>query len=77
MVTNHRSLSRGLPVDGQQSAQIVLGGHGRQTPQDIAQVGERIDAAALAGDHNRVEDSRALAGVGVADKQPVFRFMRS
>src|ERR1039458_2950404 len=72
MVTNERTLRRRLPVDGQQDAQGVLGGHRRQTPEDVAQVRQRFDAAALAGDDDRVDDRGALAGIGVADEEPVF-----
>jgi hypothetical protein len=40
MVTNEEWLRRGLPVAGEQDAQIVLVGHGRKAAEDVAQVGE-------------------------------------
>ena len=36
------------------------------------QIGERIDAAAAATLDNCVKDGAALAGIGIAEKQPVL-----
>ena len=58
---------------GQQGAQIVGRGHGGQAGEHVAQVGMGIVAAALAGDDERVEHGGAVAGVGVADEEPVLR----
>jgi hypothetical protein len=74
MVTNEATgLGRGrLPAVRRELAQVVLVGHAGQPGQEVAQVGERVFAVALAGDDQRVEDGRALAGVGMPDKQPVL-----
>src|SRR5271165_1332766 len=72
MVTYKRTLRCGLPVDRQQGVEVVLGGHSGQAAEDVAEVGHGVDAVALTGDDDRVDDRRALAGVGVADKQPVL-----
>ena len=47
-------------------------GHRLQALQHIAAISERVFAVPLAGDHDRVEDGRAQAGVGMVDEQPVF-----
>lgn len=73
MVTaTKRELRPGLPVCGQQRGEVVLVGHGRQAGEDVAQISERFDAVAQARDDDRVEDGAALAGVGMADEQPVL-----
>jgi hypothetical protein len=61
-----------LPVDGQERTQVVAIGHTGQAGEDVLEVRERILAVPLAGDDERVNDGRALAGVGVADKEPVL-----
>ena len=61
------------PVAGQQRGQVVLIGHSRQAGEHVAQVGERVLAMATARLDERVNDRRALAGIGVTDKKPVFR----
>jgi len=77
MVTYKRTLRRGLPVDGQQGVEVVLGGHAGQAAEDVAEVSHGVDASAPAGHHNRVDDGRALAGIGMAHEEPVFLVMRS
>ena len=77
MVTPKRTLRLRLPVDWKQGVEVVLGGHPRQTCEDVAEVGQGIDPAALAGHDDRVHDRGAVAGVGVADEVPVFLVMRS
>ena len=74
MVTNEAKVQGGswLPAGWSEQAQIVLVGHAWQPGEDVAQVGERVLAVALAGDDQRVEYGGALAGVGVADEQPVL-----
>src|SRR5688572_27899401 len=52
--------------------EIAVGGHTRQADKYVVEVGERVDTVALAGDDDGVNDVRALAGVAVADEQPVF-----
>ena len=47
-------------------------GHRGEPGEDIAQVGVGIDAAAAATLDNSVEDGAALAGIGIAEKQPVL-----
>lgn len=64
-------LRRRLPARRGELPQVVLVGEAGQAGQEIAEVGERVLAVALAGDDERVEDGGALAGVGVADQQPV------
>ena len=68
---------QGLPRGGKQGGEVVPRGHLRQSREDIADVVEGIDAAALAGDDNRVNDRGAVAGVGMADEQEVFLVMLS
>lgn len=50
----------------------MLVGHRGQAREHIAQISERILAVPLARDDERVDDRRALARVGMADKQPVL-----
>lgn len=66
-----------LPVLGREGAEVVLVGHPGQPGKDVLQVGHGILAAAFAGDDERVQDRRALPGVGVADKEPVLFVMCS
>ena len=47
-------------------------GHRGKPGEDVAQIGVGIDAAAAATLDNSVEDGAALAGVGIAEKQPVL-----
>jgi hypothetical protein len=51
-------------------------GHVRQASQDIAKVRVRIDSVPLTGGYQGVKDGAALAGLGVAEKQPVLFIMR-
>jgi len=62
------------PVARGERVQIDLIGHPRQAGEHVAQVGERVFAVPLARDNDRENDRRALAGVGVPDKQPVLFF---
>ncbi len=70
MVTHKRTLRCELPVDGQQGAEVVFGGHLGQTAEDIAEVCHGVDASALAGCNDRVDDGRALGGVGRTTRPP-------
>ena len=74
MVTNEATGlgRRRLPAGRGKLAQVILVGHTGQSGQEVAQIGERVLAVALAGGDQRVEDGRALAGVGMPDKQPVL-----
>ncbi len=74
MMTNEAMLpcAGGLPAGRSERRQIVLIGQAGQAGEEVAQVGERVLAVALAGDDKGVEDGRALAGVGMPDKQPVL-----
>ena len=71
MMTNEATLpcAGGLPAGRGERRQIVLVGQAGQAGEEVAQVGERILAVALAGDDQGVEDGRALAGVGMPDKR--------
>ena len=60
-------------MGGQQRREIVLGGHRGQTREHVLEVSVRVEAATLGGDDERVDDRGAIAGVGVADKEPVLR----
>ena len=66
-----RGLSR-LPVFRQQRVQIVPIGYGRQAREDITQISVWIFAVPLTGHDDRVDDGRALAGIGMTDKEPVL-----
>ena len=70
-----RRLRQRLPFRWRQQRDMVLVGHGGQPREHVFDVDERIDAVSLAGNHNRINDRRALAGVRVADEQPVLFFM--
>ena len=70
-------LRRRLPPRGGERAQVIVIGHRWQPPEQIAHVDQRIDAAAPAGNDDRVNDGRALAGVGMPDEEPVFLVMAS
>src|ERR1017187_1062567 len=72
MVTTKRTLRCLLPIDRQQGVEIVLGRHLGQTAEDVTEVNQGIDAAALTGYHDRVDDRGALPGVGVAHEEPIF-----
>ncbi len=72
MVTIAKSPLRGLPVDREQRLQVVLVRQLWQPGQDVPQVGERVFAMPLAGYDDRVDDGGALAGVGMADEEPVL-----
>ena len=63
---------RGLPVNRQEWGEVVLVAHRRQAGEHVFHVSVRVFAVALAGDDDRVDDGRALASVGVADKQPIL-----
>ena len=47
-------------------------GHRGEPGEHVAQVGVGIDAAAAATLDNGVEDGAALAGIGIAQEQPVL-----
>lgn len=78
MVTNTDRNSRPrLPEGWHEGFQVVLVGHRRQAREDIAQVNQRVDPSAVAGNDDRVQDRGALTGFGMADKKPIFRVMLS
>jgi hypothetical protein len=60
------------PRSGRQWYEVVLIGHLGQASQHVTQIRQRVFAVALAGDDNRVNDRTALAGVGMANEQPVL-----
>lgn len=74
-VARDRELGRGwgLPRAGQKRTEIILGGHRGQAREHVLQIGVRIVAAALAAHDERVDDRRAVAGVGLANEEPVLR----
>ena len=59
---------RGRPVARQQRSEIVAIAHAGEQREDVAQVGERVFAAALTRHDDRIEDGGALSGVGMADE---------
>lgn len=60
------------PLRREQRVAVLLVGHAPQAAEHVAQVGERVLAVALAGVDQRVEHRRAMAGVGMADEQPIL-----
>ena len=50
----------------------LAGGHAGKACEHIAQVAERVQAAAAAAFDDGVEDVPALAGIGSSDEQPVL-----
>src|SRR5581483_8639546 len=64
--------SHWLPVSRGQHAEIILVGHSRETHEDVFQIGEWVFAVSLTRHDQGVKDRRALAGVGVADKQAIL-----
>ena len=65
-------LAHWSPPGRGERGEVILIAHRRQAREQVAHVGQRIDAAPLAGDHDRVDDGRTLAGVGMADEEPVL-----
>ena len=73
MVTStDRNLRPRLPEGRHECLQVILVGHHRQPGEDIPQVKQGIDSPAVAGNDDRVQDRGALAGLGMADKKPIF-----
>ncbi len=60
------------PVSRGERRRIVLIFQAGQAGEEVAQVGERFLAVMLAGDDQGVENRRALDGVVMPEKQPVF-----
>jgi hypothetical protein len=50
----------------------LAGVHGGQAREHVAQVGQRVEAAAAAALHDGVEDGGALAGLRRSDEEPVL-----
>ena len=61
-----------MPVYRQQWREIVLVAHRGEAGEHVFHVGVRVFAVALTGDDDRVDDGRSLAGIGVADEEPVL-----
>jgi len=61
-----------LPVLGREGSEVVLVRHPGQPGEDVLQVRQGVFPVSFAGDDERVQDRRALPGVRVADKEPVF-----
>ena len=72
MRTDALSSHSWLPAGWSNGIEVVLRRHARHAREDIAEVSQRVDATALAGDHDRVDDRRALAGIGMAHEEPVL-----
>ena len=68
---------RWFPTSRRQGAQVIPVGHAGQAGEHVPHVGQRVDAAALARYDDRVDDRRAIAGIGVTDEQKILFFMRS
>lgn len=62
----------GFPVHRRESIQIKLVGQSRHAGQDVTEIPVGIVAVALTGDHDRVDDRGALAGIRMADEEEVF-----
>jgi hypothetical protein len=58
---------------GQQWAKIVCGGQCGQAGEYVAEVIVWIMAVTLAAHDERVNDRSAIAGIGMADEEPVLR----
>ena len=59
------------PGFGREVLDLPVGRRG-QPGEHVAQVGERVEAAAAAAFDDGVEDGAAFAGLGFADEEPVF-----
>lgn len=59
-------------MGGQQRTQIVGRGHSGQATEHVAQIVVRIVTLVLTGDDQRVDDGGAIAGVRMADEEPVL-----
>ena len=51
-------------------------GHVGQAGEDVAQIGKRINGAPATVFDEGVNDGAALAGIGIADEEPVFLAQR-
>jgi len=52
---------------------LVIGiGHVRQARECVAEISERIKSLSAAVFDERVDDGAALAGIGIANGEPVF-----
>ena len=72
MTTTNPALRPRPPVRRRKRTEVILVGHRRLEGEEIAQVGERLDAVAQARGNDRVKDRAALPRLGMAEKQPVF-----
>ncbi len=61
-----------LPAGGQQDAEVVPVGHGRQPFEDVGEIGFRIVAVTAGAFHQGVNDGGALAGGFSAHEEPVL-----
>lgn len=59
------------PVGGEDLGELA-GGHGRETGEDVLEVGKRVDPSAAAAFDDRVEDGSPLPGSGLAHEEPVL-----
>jgi hypothetical protein len=53
-----------LPAGKGKGGEVVVVGHRRQTTEQVLEVSERVQAVALAGADDRVDDGRTLAASG-------------
>ena len=60
-----------LPLRRGERRQVVAIGHRGQAREHVLEVGVGVDAAPLAGDHDRVDNGRAVTGVGMPYEKPV------
>ena len=73
MVTSmDRNLRARLPERRHERFQVILVRHRWQAGEDVAQVKQWIDAPAMAGNDDRVQDRGALASLGMSYKKPIF-----
>lgn len=68
----HRGRRWRLPARGGERTEVVLAVHRGQAGEQVADIDLRVVPMPEAGDDDRVEDGGALAGVGVADEEPVL-----
>ena len=66
-----------LPAGGQQHAEVVPVGHGRQPFEDVGEIGFRIVAVAAGAFHQGVNDGGALAGFEPERPEKPSSFCRS
>ena len=57
---------------GQERAEVVSGGQGRQAAEQVTEIVVGIESVAQTAHDERVEGRGVIAGVGMTDKEPVL-----